>query len=105
MAKHPSRRRAALLIGVALAATIAVAKVAWGAACHDEADRLADRHRLAAREPAPAPEQRAQARDLLDAARKADDDGIVEACLRQLAEARALLEGARADAPRPSPQR
>jgi hypothetical protein len=99
MAHRSSRQRAALLIGVALAATVAVAKLAWGAACHDEADRLADRHRLIATEAPPAADPRAHARALLNAARQADDDGIVEQCLRQLAEARALLETDRAAAP------
>jgi hypothetical protein len=71
---------------------------AWAAACHDEADRLADRHQLEAQaqsESASSTEGKAtreQARELLSAARKADDEGIVEQCLRQLAQARSLIE-------------
>ncbi len=71
--------------------------VAYAAACHDEADRLADRHALRVTD-APAQPQdtaaspRAQAEQLLSAARKADDDGIVEQCLRQLAQARELIQ-------------
>ncbi len=90
-------RRIALaaLVLIALLLVI-VPRLAHGAACHDEADRLADRHALRSdppQRPQEAPSApRAQAQELLNAARKADDDGIVEQCLRQLAEARALIE-------------
>jgi NAD(P)H-dependent FMN reductase len=65
------------------------------AACHDEADRLSARHKLDAAD-APQPPHvapvRERAKDHLDKARRADDDGIVEECLRQLAQARTLVE-------------
>jgi hypothetical protein len=86
-----------LAAGVALA-LLALPVSASAAACHDEADRLADRHQLEAQaqsESASSTEgnpTREQARELLSAARKADDEGIVEQCLRQLAQARSLIE-------------
>jgi hypothetical protein len=80
-----------------LFAVLAVPDTAVAAACRDEADRLSARHQLdAAPAPAPSPvaaaPPRDRARDHITAARKADDDGIVEECLRQLAQARLAIE-------------
>lgn len=85
-------RSGSMAVLFALAATPSLA-----AACRDEADRLSARHQLEAAEAKAAPEptarparERAQAH--ISAARKADDDGIVEECLRQLAQARTAIE-------------
>ncbi len=74
---------------------LTIVPAASGAACREEADRLADRHKLdagAAPDGAQGRSPRAQAQERISAARKADDDGIVEVCLRHLAEARSLIE-------------
>jgi hypothetical protein len=80
-----------------VAAALLAPHLAFAAACHDEADRLAGKHALNADAPkleanADAASPRIQAQQALSAARKADEDGIVEECLRQLAQARALIE-------------
>ncbi len=76
-------------------ALLALPSAANAAACRDEADRLSARHKLDAAD-APHPPQaapvRERAKDHLEKARRADDDGIVEECLRQLAQARTLVE-------------
>ncbi|MBV8167575.1 MAG: hypothetical protein JO021_12335 [Alphaproteobacteria bacterium] len=76
-------------------ALLALPGMAHAAACHDEADRLSARHKLDvtdAQQSSQAAPARERAKDHLDKARRADDDGIVEECLRQLAQARTLVE-------------
>jgi hypothetical protein len=93
-------RRLLSLIGAScFVGLTAVPATSWAAACHDEVDRLAGRHDIAPEPPpaeivahADAAPPRTRAQIHLHAARKADDDGIVEECLRQLAQARALME-------------
>jgi hypothetical protein len=98
-------RRPAWHLMSIVAAVLLAPQVAGAAACHDEADRLAGRHALDAAQPAAekqadkpidnqadASPTRMQAQQLLSAARKADDDGIVEECLRHLTQARELIE-------------
>jgi hypothetical protein len=88
------------------AAALLAPHLAVAAACHDEADRLADRHAIGgADKPAEASPTRLQAQELLSAAREADDNGIVEDCLRQLAQARDLIESGAARPTRGAPRR
>jgi hypothetical protein len=81
---------------LALCATLLALPIsAQAAACHDEADRLSARHKLdadAATAPPRTEPVRERAKEHIDKARRADDDGIVEECLRQLAQARTLVE-------------
>ena len=76
-------------------ALLALPDMAHAAACRDEADRLSARHKLDVAD-TPQPPQaapvRERAKDHLDTARRADDEGVVEECLRQLAQARTLVE-------------
>ena len=88
---HSHGRACATLLVALLAVSTGIDRAA-ASACHEEADRLADRHQLAAAPPDASPSALARAELLLDGAREADDDGIVEGCLRQLAEARSLIE-------------
>jgi hypothetical protein len=79
-------------------AFLSIPTMASAAACRDEADRLSARHKLEtvsdseARRDAAAPPTRERAKEHISAARKADEDGILEECLRQLAQARTLVE-------------
>lgn len=86
------RSGTAALLAVSL---LAIPVAADAAACRDEADRLSARHRLDQAPNAPPPQEatHVRAKEHIDAARKADDDGVLEECLRQLAQARTVIEG------------
>lgn len=101
-------RARTVLLAVALGGL--AASQAMAAACREEAERLASRHALVTSPDEPNAGQeldqaRGQARSLLQDARAADDEGVVERCLHRLAEARSLLEptfAAPEDGPRPN---